>query len=64
MLVKYLRPVELSADLNMKLLFNHWIWFGASYPNEDAIVWMGGINFDNLFQISYAYDMPNTTIGP
>lgn len=62
-LIKYLRPVSVSADLNMKFLYNEKIWFGASYRNQDAIVWMGGINFDNLFQISYAYDTPNSKIG-
>ena len=62
-LVKYLRPVAVSTDINIKLLYSNRIWFGTSYRNQDAIVWMGGINFNNLLQLSYAYDMANSEIG-
>lgn len=62
-LVKYLKPLALSMDFNLKLLYGDRIWLGGSYRSQDAVVVMGGINIDNLFQVSYAYDMAYTGIG-
>ena len=45
-----------NVDINLHFLFKDWLWFGASYRTEDAIVAMMEVRIKKLFRIGYAYD--------
>lgn len=48
--------VEISADLNMNLLYHTKYWIGISYRTSDAICFLAGWNIKEKFRISYSYD--------
>lgn len=49
---------EISSqwDVNLKLLIKERTWAGLSYRNSGALVFMAGVYFNNLFNLSYSYD--------
>ena len=45
-----------SLDLNCKVKYQNKVWGGVSYRNNDAIVGLVGILWDNRYEFGYAYD--------
>ncbi|WP_242926173.1 PorP/SprF family type IX secretion system membrane protein [Pontibacter vulgaris] len=62
-LLKYVRSSSVSADANLKVLFSDKIWAGCSYRHNDAVILLGGVNVNNMFQLGYAYDMASGRIS-
>ena len=60
-LVKYIGPLPVQADVNAKLQYRDLAWIGASYRVEDGFAGMAGLNFSNAVNVGYAYDY--TTSG-
>ena len=62
-MLKYVQPLPLQADLNMKLQYQDLLWVGGSYRTFDGFAGMAGINVSNTFNISYAYDYTTSKLG-
>jgi len=62
-MVKWLKPLPLSMDYNLRLIYNDRIWAGASYRYKDGFAFLGGVNLSHLFDLGYSYDTRNQTIG-
>lgn len=62
-MVKWLRPLPLSIDYNVRLIYNDRIWAGASYRQRDGFALLGGVTISHMFDLGYSYDMRNQTIG-
>lgn len=69
-LLKYVSPAPLQADLNMKGIYDFRnrrigqsdkVWAGLSYRTEDAVVGLLGAQFMNQYELSYSYDI---TVSP
>ncbi|GAA4325369.1 type IX secretion system membrane protein PorP/SprF [Flaviaesturariibacter amylovorans] len=60
-LVKYISPVPMQFDANLKLQYLDRAWIGASMRMRDGFAGMAGLNISNVFNVSYAYDY--TTSG-
>lgn len=43
-------------ETNVKIMFNEKPWFGVSYRNTKALVFMAGVYVNNVFNVSYSYD--------
>ena len=43
-------------ETNVKIMFNEKPWFGVSYRNTKALVFMAGVYINNTFNVSYSYD--------
>lgn len=43
-------------DVNLKTLIKERTWAGISYKSTQAVVFMGGVYINNLFNLSYSYD--------
>ncbi|HVS90923.1 MAG TPA: type IX secretion system membrane protein PorP/SprF [Mucilaginibacter sp.] len=61
-LVKFISPLPVTYDINMKLAFNERFWIGASYRNGDAVAGMFGLNISSLINISYSYDYTTSAL--
>lgn len=55
-IAKYMNPVPVVFDVNVKAVFDNWIWGGLSYRHTDAISAMFGLYVNGMFKLSYSYD--------
>jgi type IX secretion system PorP/SprF family membrane protein len=55
-MVKYIDPLPVQADLNAKLQYRDFLWTGVGYRRSDGWNVMAGINLSGAFNISYSYD--------
>jgi hypothetical protein len=70
-LLKYVSPAPLQADLNVKgsysfskrrrTKYDDKIWTGLSYRTQDALVGLIGVHFLQQYEVSYSYDL---TVSP
>jgi len=70
-LLKYVEPAPLQADINVKGVYNFSkrrksayddkVWAGLSYRTQDALVVLGGLQFMEQYELSYSYDI---TVSP
>jgi len=55
-LVKYVNGAPVQYDINTKLHYKEFIWGGVSYRNQESIIPMVGINYNQL-SFGFAYDV-------
>lgn len=61
LLLKVIKPVPISYDVNLKLAFKNKLWLGASYRRDDSFGILTGLAISRRFNFGYAYDF--TTSG-
>jgi len=61
-LVKFISPLPVAYDLNMKLAFRDRFWIGASYRNQDSVAGLVGLNISSLINIGYSYDYTTSAL--
>ncbi|MDB5137361.1 MAG: type secretion system rane protein PorP/SprF [Mucilaginibacter sp.] len=61
-LIKFIQPLPLAYDVNMKLAFRDRFWIGASYRNQDSFAGLVGFNISSLINISYSYDYTTSAL--
>ncbi|WP_370459407.1 type IX secretion system membrane protein PorP/SprF [Chitinophaga sp. Cy-1792] len=62
-MVKYINPLPLQVETNVKLQYNDLLWVGASYRYKDSFGAMMGFNIFNKFNVGYSYDNTTTALG-
>jgi type IX secretion system PorP/SprF family membrane protein len=62
-LIKFMSPLPVTYDVNMKLAFRDRFWVGASYRNQDSFAGLLGFNISSLINISYSYDFTTSALG-
>lgn len=55
-MLKVVRPVPVSYDVNFKMMYRDRFWAGVSYRKRDGFAAMAGINISPLLNVSYSYD--------
>ncbi len=60
-LIKYVSPVPMKWEGNLRLWYKNMVWLGGSYRSADAVVVMAGYQFKETINLAYAYDI--TTSG-
>lgn len=55
-LAKYTQFAPLSIEGSLQLEYKEWLWIGASFRNQDALVAMAGLNISERFKFGYSYD--------
>ncbi|GAA3923398.1 type IX secretion system membrane protein PorP/SprF [Chitinophaga oryziterrae] len=63
LMVKYINPLPVQAEVNTKLQYRDLIWVGASYRHKDSFAGMMGVNISNKFNIGYSYDNSTTALA-
>ncbi len=62
-MVKFIQPLPVQFDLNMKVQYHDLLWAGASYRLKDGIAAMVGLNVSNTFNIGYSYDYTTSRLN-
>lgn len=53
---KKVGSIPLTYDLNLKVSFRERFWVGGNYRKKDSFAALVGINFNNVVNLTYAYD--------
>jgi type IX secretion system PorP/SprF family membrane protein len=56
LMLKKVGNIPISYDANIKVAFKDRFWLGGSYRKGDSFAALAGINFSNVFNITYSYD--------
>ena len=62
-MVKYVDPLPVQVEGNMKLQYLDRIWIGGSYRHKDGYAGMMGLNVSNIFHIGYAFDYTTSRLN-
>lgn len=60
---KYINPVPLSFDLNVKLQYQDLLWAGISARPSDGFAAMLGVNLNSSINIGYSYDYTTSLLN-
>ncbi|HEY4327214.1 MAG TPA: type IX secretion system membrane protein PorP/SprF [Mucilaginibacter sp.] len=60
-LVKVIKPVPITYDVNAKISFKDKFWIGGSYRRDDSFGVLAGVNISSFINVGYSYDI--TTSG-
>ena len=63
LMVKYVNPLPVQVETNVKLQYLDKLWIGASYRYEDGFAGMVGINVSNTFNFGYSYDYTTSRLN-
>ncbi len=62
-MLRYINPLPIGVDVNVKFQYQDLIWVGAGYRYRDGFSGMLGINLSNTLNISYAYDINTSNLN-
>ncbi|MEO8887544.1 MAG: type IX secretion system membrane protein PorP/SprF [Mucilaginibacter sp.] len=62
-LVKQIKPVPLTYDVNMKLAFRDNFWIGGSYRHGDSFGAMTGFYLNSFLNVGYSYDITTSALN-
>lgn len=62
-MVKWLRPLPVSVDYNLRALYNNRIWAGISYRQHDSVAFLAGLTLNHIYELGYAYDTGVSSMG-
>ncbi len=62
-MIKYIQPLPLQVETNVKFQFRDLLWAGGSYRHRDAVAGMVGVNLSNFINVGYSYDHPISAIN-
>ncbi|WP_161888757.1 PorP/SprF family type IX secretion system membrane protein [Pontibacter russatus] len=62
-MVKWLRPLPVSVDYNLRALYKNRIWAGVSYRQHDSVVFLAGLTLNHIYELGYAYDTGVSSMG-
>ncbi len=62
-MLKFIQPLPVQFDLNMKVQYRDLLWAGASYRLKDGFAAMVGLNASNTFNIGYSYDYTTSRLN-
>lgn len=62
-MVKYIDPLPVQVEGNVKLQYLDRVWIGASYRHKDGYAAMAGLNVSNIFHVGYAYDYTTSRLN-
>jgi type IX secretion system PorP/SprF family membrane protein len=63
LMAKYVNPVPLSFDINIKFQYRDIIWAGASLRPYDGYAALLGVNVNSVFNIGYSYDFTTSHLN-
>ncbi|PWT77558.1 MAG: hypothetical protein C5B59_03515 [Bacteroidetes bacterium] len=55
-MLRYVQPLPLGFDLNVKVQYQDLLWVGVSYRLSEGYAAMLGVNINSTFNLGYSYD--------
>ncbi len=62
-MVKYISPLPVQTDINLKLQYHDLMWIGTSYRTGEGFAGMLGLNISNTMNVGYAYDYTTSRLN-
>jgi type IX secretion system PorP/SprF family membrane protein len=62
-LIKEIKPVPLTYDLNLKVSFQDRFWLGGSYRHNDSFGVLAGFNLNSFMNVGYSYDITTSALN-
>jgi type IX secretion system PorP/SprF family membrane protein len=62
-LVKQIKPVPLTYDVNLKASFRDKFWIGGSYRHNDSFAALAGFNLSSFINVGYSYDATTSALN-
>ncbi|GGA93234.1 MULTISPECIES: PorP/SprF family type IX secretion system membrane protein [Mucilaginibacter] len=62
-LLKFIAPVPVTFDVNMKMSFKDRFWIGGSYRRNDSYAALVGFNLSSLINVGYSYDFTTSALN-
>ncbi len=62
-MLRYINPLPLGVDVNVKLQYQDKVWIGANYRHKEGYAGMLGINLSSVFNIGYSYDITTSALN-
>jgi len=63
LMVKYVDPLPVQVEGNLKLQYLDRLWIGGSYRHKDGYAGMMGLNVSNIFHVGYSYDYTTSRLN-
>lgn len=63
LMIKYINPIPVQVEANVKLMYRNLLWAGASYRHKYGFAALAGMNIKNTVQLSYSYDYSITKLN-
>ncbi|MBK8951643.1 MAG: type IX secretion system membrane protein PorP/SprF [Chitinophagaceae bacterium] len=62
-MVKYVDPLPVQYEGNLKLQYLNKVWIGGSYRHKDGYAGMFGVNVSDVFHVGYSYDYTTSRLN-
>ena len=62
-MLRYINPLPLGVDANIKFQYQDILWSGISYRLNDGFAAMVGVNLNHTLNIGYSYDVTTSQLG-
>lgn len=62
-MVRYVSPLPVGIDMNVKVQYRDQFWFGGGYRYQDGFSGMMGINLSNTLNLGYSYDFTTSQLN-
>ena len=62
-MVKLLQPLPVSVDYNLRAVYDNKLWAGVSYRQNDSFAVLGGLTWNQVFDLGYSYDAGVSSLG-
>jgi type IX secretion system PorP/SprF family membrane protein len=62
-MLRFVQPLPMGFDLNMKFQYQDYFWFGGGYRYQDGFSGMFGLNISNTFNLGYSYDFTTSQLN-
>jgi type IX secretion system PorP/SprF family membrane protein len=63
-MLRFINPLPIGIDMNIKFQYQDLLWAGAGYRFKDGFSGMLGVNLSNTFNVSYSYDITTSALNP
>ena len=62
-MLKYIKPIPTTYDVNMKLSFEDKLWVGGAYRHNDSYAGLVGLNLSSFINVGYSYDFTTSALS-
>ncbi|HNV95468.1 MAG TPA: type IX secretion system membrane protein PorP/SprF, partial [Bacteroidales bacterium] len=62
LMLKFVAPAPIQADINARVIYRDMIWAGFGYRTKDAASILVGYNYQDQLIFGYSYDMTFTDL--
>jgi len=62
-MLRYVQPLPIGVDINVKVQYQDLLWVGFSYRHQNGFAAMLGVNISSTFNLGYSYDYTTTELN-